>query len=89
MLSRIVMVAALMASAGCHEGDDCRAGKTRCRGETVEVCDASGNWVDIANCMNVTASEEPSWLCCPVEDQGDAGAVHACLPRSECAEAAR
>jgi hypothetical protein len=88
MLSRMVVVAALMVGAGC-DGDPCRAGETQCRGETVEVCDADGNWASIANCLDVTASAQPSWQCCGVEREADAGAIHACLPREECAEAAR
>jgi hypothetical protein len=88
MLFKIVMGAALVVSAACG-GEPCRAGDTRCRGETVEVCDPNGNWASIANCLDVTASEEPSWRCCAVDGLGDAGAIHACLPSSECAEASR
>jgi hypothetical protein len=80
---RMLMVVALMMSAAC-DTDHCRAGDTRCRGENVEVCDAHGNWVDVANCSEVTASEQPSWQCCALDRPDDAGTVHACLPRGEC-----
>jgi hypothetical protein len=89
MLSRIVLMVALVVGAGCDGGDSCRPDETRCHGDTVEVCDAEGSWVHLADCRGVTASVEPSWQCCEVERSADAGVIHACLPASECSEVAR
>ncbi len=88
MVGRIILVAALVVSAAC-DGVDCRAGATRCTGDTVEVCDANGHWEHLADCSGVTDSTEPSWECCALEGFGDAGVLHACLPASECAEVSR
>ena len=85
-MTKIVLGAVLIImSAACTE-EHCRAGSTRCRGETVEVCDANGTWADVADCLNVTGSEVPSWRCCAIDELADAGALHACLPQTECAE---
>ncbi len=83
-----LMVMVLLAGLAACDGDDCDAGSTRCSAETVELC-VAGRWRSIANCLDVTASDEPAWSCCPVSGGPDAGAVHACLPTSECMEVAQ
>jgi hypothetical protein len=88
MRSWFLVVALLIGAVAC-DGDDCAFGKTRCSGESVEICAADGRWEPIANCLDVTASDEPSWRCCAVSGEPDAGAIHACLPASKCVEAAQ
>lgn len=87
MRSWFVMMALCMTAGACDD-DDCDSGSTRCSAETVELC-VDNRWQSIANCLDVTASDEPVWGCCPVSGGPDAGAVHACLPATECAEVAQ
>ncbi len=84
----LMLMVALFASSAC-DGTECQTGETRCSGATVEVCNGDSRWEDVANCLDVTASAEPSWRCCAVSGPQDAGSLHACLPVSECTEPAQ
>lgn len=68
----LLVVAASMVR--CHDG--CAAGDTRCRGATVQECDADGDWYAVLACDDVLGGP---FICCdPAFVDSDGSEVAGC-----------
>ncbi len=65
MMALQVLVFALL-SVACPQ-PVCEALQTRCAGNIAQVCNAQGQWQEVANCDTVTPGE---WQCTADEDVG-------------------
>lgn len=70
-------LAALLA--GCPT-PVCSTLATRCDGTRVEVCDADGQWQEVADCVEVARTSGGEWSCAETTEDGEQ--IHACLPVS-------
>ncbi len=75
---------ALMAIATCFGflvlvltscGEGCEAEVTRCAGNSVEICNADGDWDEVMDCSDVWSADGADWKCC-VDTDGES----TCLP---------
>jgi hypothetical protein len=73
-----VILAWLLLSGCAHDG--CKAEAMRCRSNSVEQCNADGDWYVVEHCDGIDPVDW-NWTCCYLEQQD----LYACLPAAECA----
>jgi len=78
MKKSMIVVALLLV--GCPAPPVCTPNETRCMAdaERAEVCDSRGQWVLVADCLQIEQHSGGEWRC--AETRGDEGPIHACLP---------
>lgn len=74
---RTLLALALLSLAGCPT-PVCPTLATRCDAQVAQVCDADGQWQEVADCADVARTSGGEWTCEPTTSDGVA--VHSCLP---------
>ncbi len=84
LFGSLTLVVAFVGS-GCPFGQYCRPTETRCRGNTVEICDSTEHWAKLMSCDEVGGEPAEQWVCCEIssEEQGKTVKGHTCLPANE------
>jgi len=80
-MKSLMVMACLVALAGCGATGPCEAGASRCAGNVVEVCDATGEWKALADCGELSRLARRPLVCAYVTAD-DAGVVEGdtCIP---------
>ncbi len=77
----LLAIACVAALAGCgDEVGPCHESDSRCEGNTVEVCDAKGEWKSLADCGELSRLARRPLVCAyvPATDGGVEG--NTCIP---------
>jgi hypothetical protein len=76
-MTRTIAITLLVLAAGCP-APVCPTLATRCDGQVAQVCDADGQWQEVADCSTLWETSGGEWTCEPTTSDGVE--VHACLP---------
>lgn len=76
-MTRAIILLATLSLAGCPT-PVCPTLATRCDGQVAQVCDADGQWQEVADCSRLWETSGGEWTCEPAISDGVE--VHACLP---------
>ena len=88
-MMKLFLIALPVLAVGCEprRSQDCHPTTTRCVDNLVELCDAEGQWLVVADCDQLSRMSGTGWVCTPVPFVTDGGVVdeHSCVPQQETA----
>ena len=70
--------------AHCHIIRQCSPAATRCVGNTVQICDADGNWFELMDCNDIGLRSGDEFRCQMIDeldDEDDHIRGHSCVRR--------
>jgi hypothetical protein len=88
-MKKLFLIVLAVLALGCESRrtEECPPATTRCVDNLVELCDADGRWLVVADCDQLSRMSGTGWVCTPVPFVTDAGVVdeHSCVPKHETA----
>jgi hypothetical protein len=92
MMKKLLPAALALGSLGahCRSADGCEPGATRCRDNVAELCDANGNYHELADCEDVSERSGAPFVCAYVDETTEDGRItgHTCVSASDADAAA-
>jgi hypothetical protein len=87
----LIVLAVLAVGCDPRRTQECPPTTTRCVDNRVELCDAEGRWLVVADCDQLSRMSDLGWVCSAVPFLVDGGVVddHSCVPQHETALVAR